>query len=303
MEKDKLLRHIDVGGKILRAVEDKDYYYLYEGKKLIYKFVKEYISKKVFWEVVSDYAKYLKQLQNEFIKGDMPIDKLVDEVEKKMKDEFDKRLKKFFKTMQQKNMQTNKEGFFKIDIFPRLDRAFHGFNKFINDMVKDVIGKMHVDVVNDVDDTGVTINQHTKKLLNDKKKLMIKNISQQVKTTKDNVLSSIKKDLSSGMQAGTDSKQIQKDIEKKFNYKNGVAWKTKRTMKTELHDANALMKLKKWHNMGFESAEIIVREDEKTCKICRPKNHKVIKINTLLNNRKTRPTFHPNCRCTVGVYE
>ena len=286
----------------MRLVETPAFYFMYEGKREIYKFVKKQITRKTVWLVTTDYAKYLKDLQQEFVTGNFPIDKLVDSVERKMRIEFQKRLNKFFKVLHQKNVQQKTESFFKLNIFPKLSDVFSGFNKFINNMIKDVLNDLDVQVVNDVDDTGTMTPKSTAKMLKDKKKLMINNIAGQVKTTKDNILQDIKRDLSSGMEAGQKTTEIQKSIEKKYNYKNGSGWKSKRVIRTELHNANTVMLLKKWDSMGFEEVEHIVREDEKLCKQCASMNKKVFKINDLLSNKKKHNPQHPNCRCSYEIY-
>lgn len=302
----KLLRHIDVGGKVVRLVEDDNFYYMYEGKTLVYTFVKAKVQRKTAWYITTDYVKYLKEVQKQFVDGDFPIDKLVAEVEETMRLQFEKRLKQFFKKMSQKNVQKKTESFFKIDILGKLKDVFSGFNADINKMVTDTLNKLNVQVVDDVTDTGInTPNVVAKKIL-DKKALMKKNIADSIKDTKDKILKDIKKDLTQGIVAGVDAKTLQKDIEKKFDYKNGVAWKTKRSIGGAMRMANTTLQFKKWLEMGFTQFEWISREDSKVRHSHSLKNRHVYDIREALDdvsNWDAFPGKAANCRCTAVLYD
>ena len=307
MAKEKLLRHIDIGGKIVRLTEDDDFYYVYEGKKLIYKFVKKYITKTILWKVVNDYSLYLKKLQSEFVDEDLPIDNLVAEAEKKIRNEFTKRLRDFFKQIPEASVKKElKEDFLGLKIFPNLTKVFIGFNLFINKTVKDVMKKLEVQVVDDVDDTGKAIDYNTKKLIKDKTAIMKKSIANQLTNTKDNILTDIKTSLSQGISAGQSVSTIRKDIEKKYNYKNGVGWKTQRTLKGTVNNANMVLKLNKWLGMGFTKFEWITRDDIKVRPKHAIKNHKVYDIKKALkdiNNWDAYPGKSAGCRCSAIPYE
>jgi len=306
----KLLRKIDIGGKIVSIIEDKDFYYLLEGKREINKFVKKYITKDVLWKVTNDYILYLKKMQDEFEDTKLPIDTLVAKAEKEIEKEFTKRLRAFFKTIPQTSSEefipvTNKEAFLSSQIFSKLGKAFVGFNSFINNVISSTLKDLSIEVTDDVDDTGYAADKDIKKILNDKKKIMQKNIAASVIGTKDSILNNIKQDISAGMLADNSTTTIQKDIEKKYNYRNGVGWKSKRIIRDNLHNANILLKLNKWKNMGFVQFEWLTRNDSRVRPSHKRKNHRVFNIKKALLDKKNMdayPSKNYGCRCTAIPY-
>jgi SPP1 gp7 family putative phage head morphogenesis protein len=228
---------------------------------------------------------------------------VVAEAEKQVKDEMTRRLRIFFKQISSSN--TKKEAL-NMNIFPKLSKAFVGFNTFVNKMVGDVLKKLQVQVVDDVDDTGKTTGTDTKKLIKDKTTILKKSLADQMVNTKDNILKDIKLNLSQGITAGQSVTTIKKDIEKKYNYKNGIGWKAARTTKTAISNANAVLKLTKWLNMGFTKFEWITRDDSKVRPKHAAKNHKVYDIKKALNdinNWDAYPGKSANCRCTPVLYD
>jgi len=300
--KRKILREVDVGGKTVTVAEDENFYYVFEGKKEIYKFIKLYISKKILWDVSTDYIKYLKALQNEFLNGDLPIDNITKKIEKEVEEEFTKRLRDFFKQIP----QNKKEAFLGLDVFGSLNKAFSGFNDFINQKINNILQDLKINIVDDNDDVNQKTDVNTKKILTDKVNIMKKNIADNIKQTKDVILNDIKNDLTNSMAADVPISTIQKDIEKKYNYRNGVGWKSRRTIQTSIHNANTLLKLNKWQNMGFKKFEWLTRNDPRVRDSHRKKNHRAFSIEKALKDTKN-PDAYPgkayNCRCTAIPYE
>ena len=301
--KDILLRHVDVGGKEVRLEETTDFYNVYEGKRTIYRIPKNFIKRETLWQLVTDYVNYLKQLQNEFLDDELPVDKIADKADKLLRDEITKRLRQFFDEIPKE--KTNKEAFLGDGIFGRLKKVFQGLNAKINDIVSQTLKDLNVQIIDDVDDTGVETDSDTKKYLTDKNKLMQQTVSDQVIKTKDDILADIKRDLSDGITAGKSMTKIKQDIEAKYNYRNGIGWKADRSIKTSISNANTRLKLLKWLNMGFTKFEWITRNDEKVREKHRQFNHKVFDIKKALDdtdNWDAYPGKSANCRCTAIPY-
>jgi len=307
--KEELLRQINVGGKIVRFTEDNNFYYLYEGKKLIQRFVKEYITKKTVWQVTTDYIFYLKQLQEKFEDDKLPIDDLISQAEKEVRKELIKRLRQFFKQIPKasvKETESMKEDFLGLKIFPKLTDVFSGFNKFVNKTVDDVLKKLKVEVIDDIGDTGETVSAAAKKDIVATANLMKRQVKDSIVGTKDNMLKDIKRDMIQGITANQSVTSIKQGIEKKYNYSNGIGWKSARSVRTTLSNANTVLKFKKWLNMGFTKFEWITRDDKKVRPTHAAKNHRVYDIKKVLadtNNWDAYPGKSANCRCSAILYE
>lgn len=71
-------------------------------------------------------------------------------------------------------------------------------------------------------------------------------------------------------------------------------YKARRLVRTTMAQAATDSKTKTYQDLGIEEYEIVCVLDERTCPICAKYDGKVYRT-----GKGPRPTFHPNCRCTM----
>jgi len=270
---------------------------IFEGLNLVGQYDTNDNSMKTINMIYDDYAKKLKQMQEVIEEGETDEDIIVDEVEKELKKELDDRLKKVLKSIETSSRKT--ESFVSDKVMGKIGDIFTGFNTRINSLIGKAMSKFKINIINDN-----TITPQSKKKLETKYDLLAKNLKMQVKDTKDNVLQGIKRSVSNGIASGKSVSQIKSEIEKDFNYKDGIGWKVRRTINTSLRQASGILKLKKMLDQGFDEYEWISRNDSKVRPEHVKKNHKIFSIEKALksDSMDAYPGKNFGCRCSIGYY-
>ena len=292
----------DIGGKTIRLLEDDENYSIYDGLNNIQNFNKINIELKTVKQAFNDYKDKLIKEQEEFEKGDSDEDKIIDELEKDVQVILQKQLLSVFNKIDTYKLKKEgfKEDFVNPKILPSLNDVFNNFGKKINDVVRRAMDKLSLVVTSDED--GVKTDLETKNMLSKKQTLLKKSLVDQIKVTKDKTLVDIKARISNGIASGQPVNKIKAEVEKDFNYENGVGWKFTRILNTSSRQAAGLLRLKKYQKMGFDNYEWITREDSKVRDTHAKKNRRVYNIEDSLTQFSSGkldaiPGGSYNCRC------
>ncbi len=305
------INHREIEERIIQLIKTPNEYRLYDGlilkKTWIIQELKDIDGPKQI------YLKYIEDLKKEledFYDGETDEDKAVDEIEKFIKDEYDIRFKKLLKTIEDSGNKfenydgVHKEKFLSLTIFQKFNDIFSDFNAKVKAKTNEIMKRLGLDVIKDKEVIGGNEDspeKRDKKKLMQKRNILLDSMKAQITDTTDGILQDIKRDVSTGIVAGRSTSAIKAELEKKYNYKNGIGWKTQRTINNETRKATKILKLKKWYNMGFKEVQNITHIDDKTSAQCRPLNHKVFTIKYLLNHPEEIHR-HINCRCSWNVY-
>lgn len=289
----------NIGGKKLHIDEEKDSYKIMLDKKILSILKKDGVKKNSLKQIFDNYASEIENQQQVFGKPSLE-DEIADEYSQLILDEFNDRLDKLFKTIDRKEVK--REGFLSDTILKATDDIFKGFNGILKSLSQKGLDE-EIKNIDEVDDTPVSDN--VKELIRDKRQLIKQQVGDQIVNTKDNVLLDIKRLLRDGLASGKSFKDIKKQLNDDFKKDDGVEWKFKRTMGTELKRATTLLKLKKWKEMGFSRYEWITMEDEKVRESHRNKNKRVFSIDDALSSDSMDryPGYDYNCRCFARLYD
>ena len=299
------LKNYDIGGQVIRLIEDVENYSIYNGLSNIENFTKTIIELSTVKKAFEDYRQRLIKEQDEYKKGDSDEDKIIDEMERDIQKILQKQLLTVFGSID--NNKLKKEGFKESFVNPKilsgLDGIFSGFNKKIGDVVRRAMDKLGVVVTSDED--GVKPDLSTKNLLSKKQTLMKRSLIDQIKATKDKTLSDIKTRISNGIASGQSTTKIKQDVEKDFNYEKGIGYKFKRIINTTSRQSAGILKLKKLLSMGFETYIWDTMDDAKVRPEHAKKNKRVYNIEESLSSNKmdAYPGKDFNCRCRIRPYE
>ena len=296
----------NIGGHEVRVINSgKGDWLLFDGLNLIEQYEQDVIDKKQIKDIFNNYVEKVKEDFEKFQDEETPEDIIINELDNEIKKEIESRLEKIFKDI--KKNEVKKEGFLSSNFLKKFDGAFNGFSAKINSLVGGALGKLGVTVIDDSEDETI-IGKPDKKtvdMLKDKNRLLSDSLKSQVKTTSDKMLADIKSSLSTGIVAGKDIKDIKSDVEKQFNYEDGIGWKFKRAVITGSRNASGLLRLKKYKQMGLDEFKWKTMEDSKVRPEHAARNNKVYKIDDALSGKipypggsvdmKKHPNF--NCRC------
>ena len=301
------IKHKEVGGHVIRLVDTpRSVFLLFDGLELVESFDKEVFSKDDAKKSFNEYIEKVKKSFEKLITEETPEDKMFDELEEEIKEEYKQRLdevKKLIKNNTRKTESNSKEAFVSDTIFGKLDNAFKGFNKRINDKVNKIVKKFNVNVIKSDDELGDPSDK-VKKMMKDKNDLMAKSLKQNITQVKDQQVQTIRSKLSSGIAAGQTVEEITKNIEKDADYDKSVKPKIQRAVQTTGRNSTRLVKLRKWKEMGIEEVTHHTREDERVRPEHKRLNNKVFSINKVIDwyANNTIPGGFFNCRCTHSPY-
>lgn len=295
------IEYKNIGGKSVRLIKNDDQYLIYDGINPVSTFNDD-ISLIKIKDIYKDYCAKVKEKQDEFETEQdnelIIIDEAKKELQKIIEDRLDEFLNKITKT------QIKKEGFLSTKIFDKLDDVFAGLMPNLNSVVSKTLNKLGIQVV---DIKGS--DDKTKDLLYDKKDLLIKNMQDQIKTTKDEMLQDIKRTLADGIAAGKTPQQIKSEIKQSYNYENGIGWKFDRAFFTFARQSAGILKLRKWKEMGLKEFEWKSMGDSKVRPEHQEYNGKVFKIDDALSGKIPFPGGslvagkpNINCRCKAIPY-
>lgn len=305
------ISHDDVGGKQIRLIkvktDDKEIIMMFDGLTVIDNYDLNVVELKTIKQAYQDYKQKLIKMQDEFLSGNAPEDDLIDAFEVEMKSELDSQLDKVFKLIGKSGRKT--EAFLSPNILGKIDGFFKNFSSNINKSINNVLNKLNIMVVDSKED-NVSVDDKIKKDLQDKRDLFKQNLKQQLTKNKDSMLTDIKTSLRNGIAAGKDVSDIKKEVEKQFNYEDGVGWKFKRAAVTGLRQANGILKLQKLKKAGFEEYIWQTMEDDKVRPDHAKRNQRVYKIQDALEGKMPFPggstnfSQYPNynCRCRILPY-
>lgn len=297
--------HQSVGGKEPRVVETEDSWLLFNGITLAQTLDKDIIDKNTMKLVFKNYVKTLEKEREQFLQGETEEDKLVNTLKKDLEKEVKNRLQKIYKLMDThstKNESWN-EQFLGMNIFPKIDQLFSDFNSSMTKSVNKTVKQLGINVVDDKND-DVDTSDEFKKLVDEKKRLIRDNLKDQIRTTKDKMVTDIKSQLKDGINKGQSVSDIKKNVRKNFDYDKKVDHKFDRIIHTTTRQSSMILKLRKWLNAGFDSYEWLTKEDDKVRPEHRRKNKKVFSIRKSLksNNMAAFPGKDFNCRCSAVPY-
>jgi len=106
----------------------------------------------------------------------------------------------------------------------------------------------------------------------------------------------------------TDTQQIEQEIRDevvkwKDNEPNFKDYEVERVARTEAKAMSIMNKLLRWKEYGFEKVQWRTYVTPESGKYDVSMNNKIIDINEALSNPELRPPAHPNCRCTMVLFE
>ncbi len=300
----------EIGGRELRLVQDvnNQIWLLFDGLNFVESYEDDVVSKKGAKVIFEDYVDIVQKSFDLFDNEETQEDLLVSELEAEVKKEIEVRLAKLFKDIGKNEVK--KEGFLSMNFLKKFDDIFTGFNTRIGSIVSDKMKKLGLSISNDDELTIGKPDDKVISMLKDKNELLTNSLKTQVKTTADKMLADIKTNISTGIAAGKDIKDIKAETEKQFNYEDGVGWKFTRSIFTGSRNAAGLLRLKKYQQMGFEKFMWISREDSKVRPDHVKRNKKVYLIQDALDGKMPYPggsvnfDKYPNfnCRCISRGY-
>jgi len=299
----KQLKQTNVGGHNIRLIKADKTFLLFDGTNITDTYHSEVIdekkAKELYNKFIDDVKKSFDEEPEEAVNDE---DKIWNDLQNQLEIEYKKRLGLLFSKLDKTSRKSEK--FLSSTIFDKLSNIFSDFNSFINKTVDGAMKKLDVIVKKDTED-DVKVDVATKKKLTDKRRLMSQALKDQLKTTKDSQLSTIKTKLSQGIAGGQDVKDIKSSIEKEFDYDNGVRSKIDRIIQTQGRNSSRLLKLKKWQAAGFTKAKVITRHDKKVRDKHKSMHNKIFTIKQLINwlSTNTYPGTSFNCRCIDVVWE
>ena len=293
----KEIEYRNIGGRSVRLIETSDEYKIFDGLINISNLsnkLKIVLAKSLFNEEIAQ----IKKEQLEIDNSETPEDIIIGDAQKDIQTIIQKKLDKLFIDIPK--TARKKEAFLGLKIFDKFDDLFKGINPELNKIVSKTMTKLGIESV----DINETDSKKDKDILYDKKKLLAKNVQDQIKSTKDKMLADIKRELANGIASGKSPTQIKQDVEQSYNYEDGIGWKFNRTLFTSMRQSSGILKLQKWLKQGFEEFLWSSKEDSKVRPSHAAKNGKVYKIEVALKSNKMDAYAGKdyNCRCYMMPY-
>ena len=313
----KVLKKKNLREQIIRFVkhESMEKYHVFNGPKIIKSF--ELDERKAADSYYTVYIDNIEKSFDKYFEGETEEDKITDELFFDIKGIQADVLKELVK-----DVKSNKEAVLGKGIFSRLDGLFDGFNNRINSIVDNTVNKLmglgiSADGVRSDVGGDVEADEKTKQLMEDKADVLRFKIANKIKSFNQEKADEIKRIIANRMASGVSVGKINQELKDKFiNFKKKEApedWKIFRIVRTEINQSSNLMKLLKWHNMGFEEFQWMTSGDEKVRPEHKRMNGRVLKIKDALEGKVPYPGHWSvngkesagqsiNCRCFVTLY-
>lgn len=313
----KIIRRADIKGRIIRLVEDENYYNLFDGKTLINQFELDF--KNVANQMFEDYKKLKIKALDEFFDEETPEDKLEDKTFDDIKKLNAQIIQDVFKLLPQNKKKFTEKFTLDTDILDKLGGIFDKFSDNISQIVNNATQKLlgiTVDPSIGFNDIGI-VDKEIEDELKQKSDIIKGRIEQQLKTFNDKAKNDIYRIISDGIASNRSISDIQQEIKDKYagfkTKKNPQDFDISRIVRTELANASSLFNILKWKAQGFEYVEWLTRNDDKVRPAHREMNRKIISIDDILNGKEPRPGNWTkngvqsagesiNCRCRLVPY-